>query len=271
MITGGMKCSLWGNDMKTALSSVPVSRVALLFGVNVAVAVSSKGGAIHALRHHLRWFGLLFLLSNQVVLAQTDLQGSNPQGSFRALNTQEKFDYYLRRTYGPQDLLKRSALAGIAQWRNHPPEWEQGLAGYGRRFSSSYGQHAIKKTIQFSIGAALKEDPRYFASTENGFWRRTGHAVAHTMIVRNDHNRRVFSFGRLSGTLGGSFISRTWHPERQQTVGNALRNVGVSLSAEASWNVLREFWPEIKRIFGKGKQHPSAVIPENRSPPRSYP
>ncbi|MCI0625459.1 MAG: hypothetical protein L0387_28080 [Acidobacteria bacterium] len=215
---------------------------------------------MRAIKHHLRWLGLLFLLSNHIALAQTDLQGSNPQGAFRPLNTQEKFDYYLRRTFGPHDLLKRSALAGIAQWRNHPLEWEQGLAGYGRRFSSSYGQHAIKKTIQFSIGAALKEDPRYFASADNGFWRRTGHAVAHTMIVRNDHNRRVFSFGRLSGTLGGSFISRTWHPERQQTVGNALRNIGVSLSAEASWNVLREFWPEIKRIFGKGKQHSSASL-----------
>jgi len=78
--------------------------------------------------------------------------------SFHPLNTQEKFDYYWQHTFGPQDLLKRSALAGIAQWRNHPPEWEQGLAGYGCRFSSSYGQHAIKKTIQFSIGAALKED-----------------------------------------------------------------------------------------------------------------
>ena len=180
-----------------------------------------------------------------VGLAETDPPVNSPL-SFQPLSRQEKFDYYVRQTFGPQDLMKRSALAGIAQWHNHPPEWEQGLAGYGRRFSSSYGQHAIKKTIQFSIGAALKEDPRYFASAENGFWRRTGHAVAHTMIVRNDHNRRVFSFGRLSGTLGGSFISRTWHPERQQTVGNALRNAGVALSAEASWNVLREFWPEIK-------------------------
>ena len=226
---------------------------------------------MHTIRHHLRWFALFFLLSNHVVLAQTDLQGSNLQELFRPLSKQEKFDYYLRHTFSPQDLLKRSALAGIAQWRNHPPEWEQGLAGYGRRLSSSYGQHAIKKTIQFSVGAALKEDPRYFASADNGFWRRTGHAVAHTMIVRNDDNRRVFSVGRLSGTLGGSFISRTWHPERQQTVANALRNAGVSLSAEASWNVLREFWPEIKRMFGKGKQHPSAVIPENRTTSRSDP
>jgi hypothetical protein len=68
-------------------------------------------------------------------------------------------------------------------------------------------------------------------------------------MVQNDYNRRVFSFGRVSGTLGGSFISRTWHPERQRTVGNALRNAGISLGAEAGWNLLREFWPDIKRVF----------------------
>ena len=205
----------------------------------------------------LSWFCLALVLLASVGLAEADPH-VNSRLSFQPLSKQEKFDYFVQHTFAKEDILERSALAGIAQWRDSPPEWGQGLAGYGRRLGSNFGQYSIKKTLQFSIGAALREDPRYFASAEHGFWRRTYHAVAHTLIVRNDHNRRVFSVGRLSGTLGGSFISRTWHPERQQTVGNALRNAGVSLSAEASWNVLREFWPEIKRVFGKKKQLSSA-------------
>ena len=92
--------------------------------------------------------------------------------SFQPLSRQEKFDSYLSSTFSLQ-VLERSALAGIAQWRNNPPEWEQGMAGYGRRLSSNFGQYSIKKTLQFSIGAALKEDPRYFPSTRTGFWQRT--------------------------------------------------------------------------------------------------
>lgn len=201
-----------------------------------------------AIRRQLSKVSLAFVISASVGFAETDLLG-NKQATFQPFSRQEKFHFYLEHTYGPNDVLERSALAGIAQWRDSPTEWGQGLAGYGRRLSSNFGQYSIKKTLQFSIGMALKEDPRYFASTENGFWRRTIHAMTHTIMVQNDHNRRVFSFGRVTGTLGGSFISRTWHPERQQTVGHALRNAGLSFGSEAGWNVLREFWPEIKKIF----------------------
>jgi len=193
----------------------------------------------------LSWFYLALVLSVPVGLAETDPLAS----SLQTLSRQEKFDYYVQHTFATRDLLERSALAGIAQWRDNPPEWGQGWAGYGRRLSSNFGQYSIKKTLQFSIGAALKEDPRYFASTEDGFWRRTTHAVTHTVMVQNDYNRRVFSFGRVTGTLGGSFISRTWHPERQRTAGHALRNAGLSFGTEAGWNLLREFWPDIKRMF----------------------
>ena len=191
---------------------------------------------------------LTLLLSASVGFAETEPAGNSPL-SFQPLSKGEKFDYYVQHTFGTKDVLERSALAGIAQWRDTPPEWGQGLAGYGRRLSSNFGQYSIKKTLQFSIGAALKEDPRYFASNDDGFWRRTGHAVSHTVMVQNDYNRRVFSFGRVTGTLGGSFISRTWHPERQRTVGHALRNAGISIGTEAGWNLLKEFWPDIKRMF----------------------
>jgi hypothetical protein len=97
-------------------------------------------------------------------------------------------------------------LAGIAQWRNNPPEGEQGMAGYGRRLSSNFGQYSIRKTVQFGIGAALKEDPRYFPSTGTGFWPRAMHAVAHTVMVQNDNNRRCFRWGEsLERSAAGLF------------------------------------------------------------------
>jgi len=185
-------------------------------------------------------------------LAQTDLK-PDPQSLFQPLSKQEKLDHFIHNTFGVRDVMERSVLAGLAQWRNSTPEWGQGVAGYGRRLSSNFGQYSIKKTLQFSIGAAMNEDPRYFSSTENGVWRRTLHAVSHTVMVRNDQNRRVFAVGRVTGTLGGSVISRVWHPDRLQTPGHALRNASLSVGTEAGWNVLREFWPEIKRAFRKGK------------------
>ena len=161
--------------------------------------------------------------------------------------------------------MERSALAGIAQWRNSPPEWEQGMAGYGRRLSSNFGQYSIKKTLQFSIGAALKEDPRYFPSTRTGFWQRTAHAVTHTVMVQNDNNRRVFSVGRVTGTLGGSFISRAWHPERQQTMAHALRNAGLSLGTEKAGMYCESPGLRLRTVFARGNnvRPQSGILPSN--------
>ena len=77
----------------------------------------------------VRWLGFLILLSSSVSLAQTDGQ-HDPH--FRPLSRQEKFDYYLSSPFSLQ-CMERSALAAIAQWRNSPPEWEQGMAGYRAR------------------------------------------------------------------------------------------------------------------------------------------
>jgi hypothetical protein len=142
----------------------------------------------------LSWLCLALVLLAPVGLAETDPR-VNSQLSFQPLSKQEKFDYFVQHTFGTGDVFERSALAGIAQWRDSPPEWGQGWGGYGRRLGSNFGQYSIKKTLQFSVGAALKEDPRYFASTENGFWKRSTHAVTHTVMVQNDYNRRVFSSG----------------------------------------------------------------------------
>jgi hypothetical protein len=173
-----------------------------------------------AISLQVSWFCFALVLGAPVGFAETGLPGA--RAAFQPLSGQEKFDYYVQHTFAVGDFLERSALAGIAQWRDSPPEWGQGWTGYGHRLGSNFGQYSIKKTLQFGIGAALKEDPRYFASTESGFWRRASHAVSQTVIVKNDYDRRVFSYGRVTGTLGGSFISRTWHPERQRTAGHAL-------------------------------------------------
>jgi hypothetical protein len=197
--------------------------------------------------------GFLSLGLSAAGFAEADVTGG-PRVRSQPLSVQQKFDYYLRNTYSLRDVLERSTLAGIAQWRDNPSEWEQGLSGYGRRWSSNFGQYSIKKSLQFGLGAVLKEDPRYFASTERGFWRRLTHAMTHTVMAQRDDGRRVFSAGKVGGTLGGSLISRMWQPERERTVGHGLRNASLSLSTEAGWNVLREFWPDIRKVFRKKKQ-----------------
>jgi len=165
------------------------------------------------------------------------------------LTKKEKFVFYLKSTYGPSSIMRSAAGAGLSQARDSTPEWGQGMEGYGRRLGSKFAQHAVKRTIQLGVGAMLHEDPRYYASGRVGFLPRTGYAVSRAFMVRKDDGSTGPAIGRLTGAFGGALISRTWHPESDRTVRSGLESGAVSIGVDMGFQVLHEFWPDIKRLF----------------------
>jgi hypothetical protein len=170
-----------------------------------------------------------------------------PPPSFTPLTPQGKFDYYVRKTYGPLGIGRSLFLAGINQWRDDPTEWGQGMEGYGRRLASKFGHHALRRTIQLGAGIGLHEDPRYFRSQRKGFWPRATYAMKHVVITRKDDGGSRFAYSRLIAVFGAALISRTWHPEESRTVKNGLTNGAISLGWDVGNKVFEEFWPDIRR------------------------
>jgi len=165
------------------------------------------------------------------------------------LPLEDKFTIYLNRTYGPGAFLKSAAISGINQARNHPVEWGRGWEGYGDRFGSSMGQRAVSNTISFGVGALRGEDPRYFPSGETRTSARIGSALAQTFVVHTDHGGRTVAIGRIAGAFGGGFVSRTWQPEGHGIMRPGFQSGAISLASGAVSNVIREFWPDIKKRF----------------------
>ena len=167
------------------------------------------------------------------------------------LAVEEKFTIYLKKTYGPGALLKSGAMAGISQARNRPVEWGQGWDAYGDRFGSSMGQRAVSNTISFGVGALRGEDPRYFPSGQSRISARIGSALAQTFVVHTDHGGRTVAIGRVAGAFGSGFVSRTWQPEGHGIIRSGLRSGAMSLTSGAVSNIIREFWPDMKKRLHK--------------------
>ena len=174
---------------------------------------------------------------------------SAPLTQIKPLSVRQKLELYARSTYGPTAFLGSAASAGVRQWLDSPPEWGQGAEGYGRRFASVAGRRTIKKTIQFGVGAALGEDPRYFRSEKAGAFPRAWHAIAHTFVVRRDDGTKTFATSRFAGAFAAGFISNTWHPERLSDTNHALSRAGLTIASDAGSNLLKEFWPDLKRVL----------------------
>lgn len=165
------------------------------------------------------------------------------------LTVREKFDFYADKTFGLDAWILAGASAGYRQAIDSPPEWGQGMEGYSKRFGSVLARRAIKNTVEFGVGAALREDPRYFRSEHKGFVPRMWHAVSSTFVTRRDDGARVPDVGRLSGAMAAGFISNTWYPDRLSDTSHAFSRAGIMLGGDAAINVLREFFPDIKRLI----------------------
>jgi hypothetical protein len=195
---------------------------------------------------------LFFLVCVHPLWAQQSSSDSNPFARVnppRALTVGGKLLFYVKAAYGPGSLLGKAAMSGLAQWRDDPPEWGQGMEGYGRRFASRVGQSTVDNSIRFGVGAALREDPRYFPSERKGVLPRLGHALASTFVTRTDSGGRTFAVSRFAGTLGSAFASNTWHPAGEDDTYHAFGRAGITLALDTGMNVVREFWPDVRRVF----------------------
>ncbi len=176
-------------------------------------------------------------------------RGSLTAPEFTPLTASERLRFYLESSFGPGAFLRAAAAGGIAQWSGTPKEWGGGAKAYGERVGNSFAKHVIRQTLQYGAASALREDNRYFRSTEAGFWKRTEHAVTSTFEARNDGGRDHFAYSRFGSALGASFISRLWQPRSTNSAGDAAVNFGITIATDIGWNVFREFRPNRLRRF----------------------
>lgn len=141
-----------------------------------------------------------------------------------------------------------AASAAWGQWRNSPPEWGRGSDGFGRRLSSGYGRRVIKNTVDFGVSSWRGETMSYVRCTGcTGAWSRVRYAVRSTFVRPREGGGSTFAAGRLMGAYASGFAPMLWYPDSRDGAGHAVLRGTTCLGLDLGKNVLREFWPDIKR------------------------
>ncbi len=149
--------------------------------------------------------------------------------------------------------MQALASSGWQTWRKSPEEWTANTRGYGQRVGYKFARIAIGNSIEMAVSAAVNEDPRFFHLGQGGFGKRVGYAFTSNFLARRPDGSRHIAVGRMAGKFGSAFIANTWYPPSNNTTGDALRRVGISYAFGFGFNVIKEFSPEIKRTFGRGR------------------
>jgi hypothetical protein len=188
--------------------------------------------------------------SQTLVAASTDPPSregnavSAQPGSRYTLPTQRTMaSNYVFDAFGPYPVAGAALTAGINQFGNSPPEWNQGVEGYSKRLGSDFAIAAVGTTTRYALAEAFKEDTMYYRCECSGMMPRLRHAVISTLTGRRgDDGHRVFSIPALIAPYAGSMTAvYGWYPSRFGAK-DAFRIGNYSILAYMAGNISLEFF-----------------------------
>ena len=154
-----------------------------------------------------------------------------------------KVNNYVFDAFGPYPIVGAAFAAGIGQLTNSPPEWNQGVEGFSKRFGSDLAIAAVSTTARYGLSQAFGEDTLYYRCECKGLFPRLRHAVLSTLTGRQgEDGHRVFSIPGLVAPYAGSMTAvYGWYPSRFGAK-DAFRMGNYILLGEAGGNISLEFF-----------------------------
>lgn len=194
-------------------------------------------------------------------------------GRIIPLTTGQKFKVVAQSSFDPIQIVWYGALSGVSQAQDSEPGFGQGAKGYAKRFGAYAADGTIENFFTSAIlPSMLHQDPRFFPKSQGGFFNRTSYAVSRIVVTRGDSGNRQFNFSEVFGAAIASAISTySYHPGRTLIGKTIDKNGDVALKYSASdrtlrntasvWGsqvgydtitqVIKEFWPDIRRKIKK--------------------
>ena len=149
--------------------------------------------------------------------------------------------------------------ASFYQLEDSHPQFGQGVKGYAKRLGTSYTDQVVGNMLAEGILPSLfHEDPRYFRMNEGKPSKRFWYAVSRIFITRTDSGGKSFNFAEVLGNgiaagVGLSYYQDDRHP------GDYLQNWVTQLGTDAFSQVLKEFWPDVKRWHARRRAEKQAA------------
>jgi hypothetical protein len=175
----------------------------------------------------------------------------------RSLTGPERKRLYFRQTFLTWGIYFKTAFFSLGdQATVSPPQWGDGISGYGKRVASRYGQFAIQNTFSSAGNAILGYEPRYDRCRCDGAWPRIRHALSRNFVTynRSEQERRP-QIALYAAAMGAGMVASTWKPQPADPWVSGYQSMISQAAFGCITNVIGEFAPEITRLIKrKGKK-----------------
>ena len=168
---------------------------------------------------------------------------------FVPLTTQQKFNIAVKDSFDWPGFILAGVFSGLYQLDDSHPSFGQGIKGYAHRYATSYADQLSGNMLTEAIlPSLLREDPRYFRRVTGTKWHRTFYALSRVLVTRTDAGGSRFNFSEVLGNGISASIGNAYYPD-ERGFGDTIDRMATAIGTDAISDVLKEFWPDIKRHF----------------------
>lgn len=177
---------------------------------------------------------------------------------YKPLTAGEKFKVASEDAFDPGTMALAALFGAQGQLTNGNRAFGQGGKGFGRYFGSAYGDLVIGDYMTESVfPSLLHQDPRYFRRGTGSGWSRLGYAMGQVFWTHRDSGGSQFNYSEILGNSAAVAISQSYYANNR-TAADATAKLSMQLGVDMTANVLKEFWPEIRRKLRSKHTHDSS-------------
>jgi len=168
---------------------------------------------------------------------------------YKPISAKEKFKIGRDDVFDRGTVVLAAAFAGGSQLSNSDRSFGQGVEGYGHYFITAYADLAIGNMMTESVfPTILHQDPRYFRRGTGSGKSRLGYALKQIFWTHTDSGGTQFNYSEIVGNSAAVAISTAYYPEGRDA-STAVSKLGTQVAVDMLGNVLKEFWPDIRRKY----------------------
>jgi hypothetical protein len=174
---------------------------------------------------------------------------ANMTAVYQPITAKEKLEIALKDSFDYPLAFLGAAYAGLYQLEDSHHQFGQGASGYFKRFGTSYTDQIVGNLLsEGAFPVLLHEDPRYFRIGEGTKWHRAGYALTRVLVTRTDVGGTRFNFSEVVGNGAATFVGWSYYSD-SRNANDYFQALGTQIATDAISNVLKEFWPDIKRHY----------------------